>query len=328
MIDLSKPRVAVYYFVVPQTNYRNDGGPLFINYNMRKILDGVDSVTGKPSMTKQDGNVLRLHPDSTANKFGEFDLHVWVDHGEDALGLDSDWMPPSPNAYWVSDAHLGYEYRKNMAKKFDYVFVAQKAFIDKFVRDGVARDKIFYLPHAFEPDVYKPIPSIERWDWCFIGHLNSEHRVDLMDRFYREFPNCYLGWRDPQAPGHNSLDDVCAKFNQAKIIVNDSIGDDLNMRTFEALGSGRCLLTQKISELEGELFHMKHLLTYSSIDEAIDMAKWLYAHPEDRLNIAENGHLEAMAKHTYKHRALTILEKTIGWKPEEEANAVAENIAV
>lgn len=324
-MDFNKPRIAVLYYVLNSTGRRNDGAPLFLTFNLRKLLE-----SPIPSMSKQDGNVHHLFPTKSALDFGKFDLWIWVDHGEDALDVPLDWMPPSPNAYWVSDAHISessYSYRLNMAKKFDYVFCCQRSFIDRFASDGVSKEKLYYLPHAFEPDVYKPWPVIERWDWSFIGYLNSERRADLLDAMAKKFPNWYIGWRDNQAPGHNVFEDCAKKFCKSKIIVNDAINHDLNMRVFETLGAGRCLLTQEIKELEGNFQNMKHLVTYKSIPEALDLAEWLLNHPKDREIIAENGHAEAMAKHTYMHRAKEILKIAIGYEPKENADAITQNCA-
>jgi len=314
-MDFNKPRVAIYYHVLDKTGRRNDGCPLFINYNMRKILDG------NKDLSKQDGNVLHLWPGNHPEDYGKFDLHVWVDYGEDALGLPLDWYPPSNNAYWVSDAHINeaaYKYRMETAKKFDHVFVAQKVFIDQFVRDGVAAEKIHYLPHAFEPDCYKPTEIINRWDWCFIGHPNSMHRIDLLDRMCKEFPNWYVGWRNAAAPGYNSLDDIAYKMSQSKVGVNYSVNRDLNMRVFETMGTKTCLLTDSIPDLNDLFENGKHLVTFNSIDEAVDKMRDLLSNDEKRISIANAGYQEVLNKHTYRHRAEEILKVCLNYENKGE----------
>ncbi len=315
-MDFSKPRVAIYYFVVPQTGWRNDGPPLFINYNLRKILNG------KVEMGDQMGNVAHLQPIPHSDKFGKFDLHLLVDHGEDAIGVPLDWELPRPSAYWISDAHLGYEYRMKRAKQMDYVFVAQKAFVEQLVSDGIPRDKIFYLPHAAEPVVYKPYSIIERWDWCFIGHLNNEFRINLCDRFAKEFGlgdgKGYLGWRIPQFVGHNLLDDVAKKFSQSKIVLNENIKEDVNMRTFEALACRRFLLTEDIPELHDLFENKTDLWMYRSIDEAVQIARAILVDHEQRIRIAESGYRKFLENHTYKHRAAQILKTCLQYETKGE----------
>ena len=310
-MDFTRPRVAIYYYVLPSTGFRNDGPPLFLQGAFRRLLNG------KQDFGDQTGNVVHLWPTNNPKDYGNFDLHVWVDHGEDALNVPTDWMPPSPNAYWVSDAHLGYDYRLKMAKKFDYVFCCQRKAMAEFERDGVPREKLFFLPHAVEPTAYFPHDIIEKWDWAFIGHLNCDARIDLLDRFCKEFPNFYLGWRNSQAPGWNVLEDAAKKFSQARIIPNMTVKDDApTMRFFEAMACKRLFLTNELPTIS-ELFQSgKHLWTYRSIDEAVSIAKALLVDHEQRERIAQAGYDEVMAKHTYDHRAKEILKVCLGYIPE------------
>lgn len=315
----NRPRVAIYYHVLDKTGRRNDGPPLFMNYNLRKLLcDNTD-------MADSTGNVVHLWPNKTVENYGKFDLHLWVDYGEDALGLPLDWYPPSPSAYWVSDAHINeaaYKYRMETAKKFDHVLVAQKVFIDQFVADGVPRGKIHYLPHAFEPDCYKPYDIINKWDWIFIGHPNSQHRIDLLDRLCKEFPSWYVGWRNAAVPGYNALDDVARKLAQSKVGVNYSVNKDLNMRVFETLGTRTALLTDNLDSIQ-ELFNdNEHLVLFNSIDEAVEKMKWLLSDDEARQKIAENGYREALLRHTYEVRARKILEVCLDHMPEKKGELI------
>jgi spore maturation protein CgeB len=319
-MNFSRPRIAIYYWVLASTGYRNDGPPLFANYNLRKILNG------KPNMGDDTGNVVHLFPKKDSESFGTFDLHLLVDHGEDGLGVPLDFEYPHPNAYWVSDTHLGYKHRLATAKKFDFVFCCQRRAMEEFERDGVSKSKLFFLPHAYEPDVYKPVSIIEKWDWCFIGHLNSEFRVNILDRFCREIPSYYLGWRNPMAPGFNMLDDANLKFNQARLIISNSIKDDINMRTFEALGSGRCLLTNNIPHLDELFTDGLHLVTYTSIEDGVSKAKNLLENRDLRDHIRLEGLNLVREKHTFEHRMLDLLKNTIGYVPSEsreETNVVA-----
>jgi len=266
-------------------------------------------------------NVAHFAPSESTSAFGQFDLHLLVDHGEDAIGVPLDWELPHPNAYWVSDAHLGYKYRMERAKQFDFVFVAQKRFIDEFVRDGIPREKIFWLPHAFEPMCYKPQPCIEKYDWAFVGHLNNDFRIDLIDRFCKEWPvgeKGYLGWRMPGHLGWNVLDDVSTKFSRARVILNENILDDINMRTFEAMGCKKALVTEWLPTLPELFDDGKHLMMYRTIDEAVEKTKLLLGDDNLRNSIAQAGYDEVISKHTYMHRVKTILKTCLNYVPEEE----------
>jgi len=239
-MNFSKPRVALYYNVLKSTGMRNDGANLFMMYNFKKLLDGKDCYTNPSLMTDPAGNVVPLSAIDPQNygDFGNFDLHGLIDWGEDGLGLPLDWKLPHPNFYWIADSHLGYDYRLKRAREFDTVFASHKPSIERMVADGIPREKIHYLPWAAEPMCYRPYPIIEKYDWSFIGHLNNQFRIDLVDRFIREWPlgdKGYLGWRNPMITGYNVLEDASKKMSQSRIILNEAIHDDIliDRNTFE-----------------------------------------------------------------------------------------------
>src|SRR6267142_4955662 len=258
-MDFNKPRVSIWFYVVPQTGYRNDGAPLFMHYNLRKLLNGQKPLENQKLMNDDSGNVVHIQPNEPIVQHGTFDLNLLIDHGEDTIGVPLDWKVPHPNAYWAFDTHIdekGYQYRLNRAREFDHVFLCHKAQIADFIRDGIDPEKIHYLPCAAEPDCYRPYPVMEKYDWCFIGFLHNEFRVSLVERFCREWPpgeKGYFGWRIPQFQGHCVLDDTAKKFSQSRIILNESVDQDMNMRTFEAMACRQMLLTEDVLPLH-ELF--------------------------------------------------------------------------
>lgn len=317
MMDFNKPRIALYYNVLPQTGYRNDGANLFVHYNLKKLLDGVDAFNN-PDMIRSDiGNVVCLSPIDPTSHFGKFDLNGLIDYGEDGLNIPLNWEIPHPNFYWIADSHLGYEYRLNRAKQFDFVFASHKPSIERFIKDGIPAEKIHYLPWAAENMCYRPHEIIEKYNWCFIGHLNNPDRIALMDRFIKEWPlgeKGYLGWRQPEFTGHNVLDDAARKYCQSKIVLNESIMDDVNMRDFEVLACKRLLLREDIPGVRDHFEDGKHLVLFKSIDDAIDKAKYYLNHDDERNAIAEAGYSEFINKHTYMHRTKHILKTCIGYE--------------
>lgn len=321
-MDFSKPRVAIYYDVLPSTGMRNDGAPLFVHGNLRKLINGDDLLGNGRLMNDDSKNVVHLSPITPTAQHGKFDLNILVDYGEDSLGIPLDWEIPHPNVYWAFDTHIdekGYQYRLNRAKQFDQVYLCHDFKIADFIRDGIDPKKISYMPCAAEDTCYKPYPIMPKWDWSFIGFLHSEFRVDLVDRFIREFglgDKGYLGWRIPEFKGHCVLDDTAKKFSRSRIILNTSIKNDLNMRTFEAMACKQLLLTQDVPPIHGLFKYGEHLVTFKTIDQAVELARELLADPERRKAIAEAGYKEILAKHTYNHRVREILKTCIQWEPE------------
>lgn len=86
-------------------------------------------------------------------------------------------------------------------------------------------------------------------------------------------------------------------------------GDDLFVtRNWETLGTGTALLTKDTPEVRRYFTPGEHLFTYQDDAEAIALIKSLLDDPEHLAAVALAGHREAMAHHTYRHRAQEILE--------------------
>ena len=81
-----------------------------------------------------------------------------------------------------------------------------------------------------------------------------------------------------------------------------------NMRLFEATGVGTCLLTDWKSNLH-ELFEPDYeVVTYRSVEECIEKAKWLLDNPLERDKIAKAGQARTLREHTFDNRALVLDE--------------------
>jgi len=95
--------------------------------------------------------------------------------------------------------------------------------------------------------------------------------------------------------------------------INASSQSASNMRMFEATGVGTCLLTDWKENLS-ELFEIdKEVISYKSVDECIEKAKWLLEHPKEREEIAKAGQARTLKDHTFAQRAIqldSIIKKT------------------
>lgn len=321
-------RIATYY---ESQLGRNDGNPLYVtaflkrtqyfcdvklkrneNTKLRPSFPGgvvYDPIAEKfadwclENLDPEGIEVIHLRPYGDLKPYGEFDLHIWVDWGEDALKgvLPYEYaLPQGPGVkvYWASDTHLGYNYRMATAKLFDIAFVAQKKAVADFAKDGVSAT---WLPHAFEPLAYpKTDFASKKYDLAFVGHINSENRMEALDRMFREFPNFFFGKR--------LFNEAAEVYNRSKIVFNIAMKEDLNMRCFEVMGSGSFLLTDHLADID-ELFTVgKHLETWTTLDEAVEKAKFYIKTPEAREKIVEAGYEEVMKKHTIGHRVQKMFE--------------------
>ena len=284
------PRCAFYYESANRI-HRNDGPPLY-------WFDAARRLYGKD-------NTIHLVPngDIDPGKFGKYDYHFWVDWGEDALMSHLPYTPltpPKPNIYICSDAHLGYDYRLSRAREFDWVFCNQLEATEAFIKDGIPRERCIWLPHAAEPLAYPKKAIINKYDVCFIGNVGAWNRVEFLDRMFKEFPNFFYGKR--------LFEEAAQEFCASKIVLNISIKEDLNMRFMETLSTGSFLLTNNLPSLKYLFKEGVHYVGYDTLDEAVDKARYYIARDEERQKIADDGHAEFMAKHTYTHRLKTVME--------------------
>jgi O-antigen biosynthesis protein len=330
----SKYKIAIYY---DNRWGRNDGPPRYY----------LNAMEGKMHM-----DVHHLIPyEQGVDRQGPYDLHIWVDWGEDAvLGREQALIDGIPDdggkkIYIVSDAHIDDGYRFRKASQFDYVFFNQDHYVDQYaeyVKQGhPAKNReqaVMYLPHASEPDIFYNFNKdetalIKKYDLCFIGHIQEYHkdntlnltRVDVLDHVFKQIPNFYFGSRNSAYPDKNIFQDAAKRFCESKVVFNISIGNDLNMRFFEVLSTGSFLLTNWIPELKSAeeygFIDGVHYISYKSLEEAVEKARYYIEHDEERELIAGAGYKQALKAGTYEARVKEIFDK-LGLPITEEAKIV------
>jgi len=217
-------------------------------------------------------------------------------------------------AYFI-DVHLGLEQRLIFSNFFDYLFIAQKDYVEIFKKYRNLNNKtnnkknnsnnIKWLPLACDPDVHFKKSLKRKIDVSFIGQINkltSRNRYDVINKVLTNFKtNNYKKFY--------KNDEMGKIYSSSKIIFNKSVNNDLNMRFFEGICSGGLLVTDKIKNGVNDLFLNKfHYISYNSAKDAIHKISYYLKNDKDRKLIAERGQKFAMKSHTYKHRLATILK--------------------
>ncbi len=203
-----------------------------------------------------------------------------------------------PKVCYLIDVHLDLQKRLEWAKAFDYVFIAQKQYIEDFKRAGI--EKVFWIPLGCDPEIHGKRNLKKIYDIGFVGSLNNRKRIELInvlsERFDFHYERCFL-------------ERMAEVYSQSKIVFNISVNNDLNMRVFEALCSGSMLLTDEArgSGLTEIFKDRRHLVVYRDREELIELADYYLRHHQERERIAEAGMKEALKKHTYGHRVDKIL---------------------
>jgi glycosyltransferase involved in cell wall biosynthesis/SAM-dependent methyltransferase len=227
------------------------------------------------------------------------DLYLWVDSGMKEIPSDIEALY-CPKACYLIDTHIAPEPRIAVAKRFDYTFLAQKAQVDAFRREGVAR--VRWAPLACSPELHD-VPRAERiYDVSYVGGFDgdaTDRRRNLMDKIKARFPNSRMGRCWPN--------EMASLYARSKIVVNACVNRDVNMRVFEAMASGALLITDEADGLEDLFKDGIHLVVYRDDKDVFDLIDYYLKNAEHRERIACAGSACVLDRHTYDRRLEEIL---------------------
>src|SRR5262249_13659531 len=152
--------------------------------------------------------------------------------------------------------------------------VAQKDWVPFFVADGVAAR---WLPWGIDPEIFRDAGLRRTIDVAFVG-IVDEHRpkrLSALAELRRRFDVHVFGASAAVRLGER---DMARVFGSAKIVFNESVLDDLNFRTFEAMACGALLLTERTGNGLEDLFAPgAHLAAYGPDDLLAQAAHYLAA---------------------------------------------------
>jgi spore maturation protein CgeB len=123
----------------------------------------------------------------------------------------------------------------------------------------------------------------------------------------RTNPTIMKTWQGRRLTGEEFAKAVaCSKINLN--VIDPTNYPAANMRFFEILVAGGLQVCSSCPEMETEFRSREHIIFYQSGGELLDLIEELRKNDELRARVAAAGHGRVMEKHTYKHRAQTILE--------------------
>jgi len=204
-----------------------------------------------------------------------------------------------PTAAYLIDTHLSYEWHRYFAGVFDMVFVAQH---------NAAQGLKTYFSHCQWLPLFSRDGDLKRnidktTDVVFVGTVNEKRNPERV-KFLRAFAQ--------EMPLEIRSGDYREPFNRSRIVLNQSVRNDVNFRVFEALATGSMLLTDAVGNGLDELFaDGQHLVMYrqGDVDDAIAKARYYLAHPGERERIAAAGYAQVLEKHTLGARCTQILSQ-------------------
>jgi len=234
-----------------------------------------------------------------------------IPEGMDFYMVVDDGIPYTINpkgkrmAYWAIDTHIAMDMQVQKSSNAEWIFAAQ--YDGGKALSELSNRRVSWLPLACDPDIHSAPNAKEKlYDISFIGNVRPNimsKRIDVIDAVFKEVPDFIYG----QRPIVEAID----LFGKSRIVLNCSIGNDLNMRVFEGLCSGSMLLTDKIPNIMRLFDNLHHLVMYDDADGAAKLARYYLENPDEREEIAKKGRACVIENHTYLHRAKQILE-TIG----------------
>ncbi|MDR4509101.1 MAG: glycosyltransferase [Candidatus Brocadiaceae bacterium] len=178
---------------------------------------------------------------------------------------------------------------------FDTVYSFDKSAIEEYQKYGMK--DVRWLPLAMSPALHRKLFFPKKYDISFIGNIHPNRRP-FLEKLRKKF-NVFV----KQA----FVEEMVQIVNQTRIVLNLGIGrTGIQQRVFETLGCGSFLLTNEIPK-DSQLFTNQNHLVYFKEDTLEELISYYLKHEDERETIAQNGYLEAHAKHTFTHRIYQLL---------------------
>lgn len=265
--------------------------------NMKQpiVAHDVDTPFDLDMQTVLDGQAAGVAPD----------LFLWVESAGGFLPGNMEALP-CPRACYLIDSHLTLQWHLELARRFDFVFVAQRNCLDR-IREVNPRS--YWLPLGCDPEIHIKAECDKQFDVGFVGGVSSgSRREELLQQLNLHVPvhfeRCF--WTD-----------MARVFSQSRIVFNEAINNDLNMRFFEALSTGSLLLSDMARDSgQQELFVAGEDYALYHDSNLAEVAKFYLDNERIRERVAARGRQLAHNAHTYEHRMDDLLNVVLSAKPD------------
>lgn len=213
------------------------------------------------------------------------------------------WLPDFSKVnklkvFWSIDSHcaLGQHVYFSKISKFDIHLNSTEGYLKHFKRHS---PKCLWFPNAYPDDLIDHRPEVEKiHNLGFCGSMISG-RVQWLDAISQHIPV----HRDVFVIG----DAMVNALNSYKIGLNKTLADDINYRVFETIGAKTLLLSNVVPSMDSLLNPDKHMISYESLGELVEKARYYFSNPTQASEIAESGYNHIKINHTYYERSKTFL---------------------
>jgi len=236
---------------------------------------------------------------------------------------------------WAYDSVRNFPWISRAARNFEFVFTHEPEDLAAFPPGRTVK----YLPLAYDPQTYFPSesPVDHDIDLVFAGAIQSNYpeRTKRLAMIGRAFPEMTIRVFSPATPllspyrlhdlmisisgsdtkvirGRTGHPELNGFYNRAKVCINihnRQSGLAVSPRSFEILGSGGLLLTDRAIPMADDLKAGRDYLLYSDEMDMIEKIRWVMQNKDMATEIARRGHEAAKQGHTYVHRARLISDE-------------------
>ena len=156
-------------------------------------------------------------------------------------------------------------------------------------------ERVYWIPAVDYALRRRDIPTAPDRPLTFVGQIGAFHpwRRHVLDRLVA----AGLPLTAMRAAPETAADIYAA----SQVTLNVSLNGDLNLRVFEVLGAGGFLLTDALSPdagLERCFIPGRHLATYRSPDELVELARHYLDRPEEAMAIRRAGQTHLLEAHS------------------------------
>jgi 2-polyprenyl-3-methyl-5-hydroxy-6-metoxy-1,4-benzoquinol methylase/glycosyltransferase involved in cell wall biosynthesis len=229
-----------------------------------------------------------------------------VEYYDFPLGLED---APIPTVAVFSDYNLCFDLMRRAAQFLDLVIVNDDELVEPLRAHGANR--VVALPwFALDEETFRPLACEKVYDLCFVGNLNphvQRQRTKLLEARLRRWFERYRVF-----VGSAYGEDYVRLLNQSKIVFNQSIRGDLNMRVFETMGCRALAILEDVNAQAKRFFQDGEHIVYYNEENLDDLLDYYLTHDAERERIAIAGHAEVRARHTYAHRVAQIVSTAFG----------------
>lgn len=236
-----------------------------------------------------------------------YDLYLFLDFHPSLYDLELTKQFHPRVLYWWDSFHHTFAYVSQITELFDMSYLAEYQSANNLIEQGF---KVKWLPPSFYPKLYRPVSADALYSYAFVGQLDSVvkrkglSRLEFLQKLAAQ-PNTsgYIG--------RGTGEEVNLIYNQAKILFDRTIYNNIGTRFFEAIGTGKLTLvntTKGYNRLNSFGVDGVHFVSYDdSFPDFLYKFNYYLNHPEEREKIAKQGREHFLANHTYNHRLEVIL---------------------